>query len=123
VDDGEVKRYRKFYSFPGFEIDEIAGQDFFKSVIEWNLPPITFEEVGTPSFYLSWLRASLFAGGLVADVGDSDYKETYSTLGAQVDLYFTIVHRLSMTLSVGYAQGYVDGSKYDDELMLSLKIL
>jgi len=27
-----------------------------------------------------------------------------------------------MTLSVGYAQGYVDGNKYDDELMLSLKI-
>jgi len=123
VDDGEVKRYRKFYSFPGFEIDEIAGQDFFKSVIEWNLPPLTFEEVGTPSFYLSWLRASLFAGGLVADVGDDAYRETYSTLGAQIDLYFTIVHRLSMTFSVGYAQGYVDGSKYDDELMLSLKIL
>ena len=123
VDDGEVKRYREYYSFPGFEIDEISGQDFFKSVLEWNLPPVTFEEVGTPSFYLSWLRASLFAGAMVTDVGDREYEENYATLGVQMDLYFTIVHRLSMTLSVGYAQGYVDGSKYDDELMLSLKIL
>lgn len=123
VDDGEVKRYREFYSFPGFEIDEIDGQDFFKSVLEFNLPPLVFEEVGTPSLYLSWLRASLFAGGLMTDVGDSEYEETYGTLGVQVDLYFTIVHRLSMTLSLGYAQGYIDGSKYDDEIMLSLKIL
>jgi hypothetical protein len=123
VDDGEVKRYREYYSFPGFEIDEINGQDFFKSVLEWNLPPVTFEEVGTPSFYLSWLRTSLFAGAMVTDIGDSEYEENYATLGVQMDLHFTIVHRLSMTLSVGYAQGYVDGSKYDDELMLSLKIL
>jgi hypothetical protein len=123
VDDGEVKRYREFYSFPGFEIDEIDGQDFFKSGLEFNLPPLVFEEVGTPSLYLSWLRASLFAGGLITDVGDSEYEETYGTLGVQVDLYFTIVHRLSMMLSLGFAQGYIDGSKYDDEIMLSLKIL
>jgi hypothetical protein len=123
VDDGEVKRYREYFSFPGFEIDEIGGQDFFKSVLEWNLPPLTFEEVGTPSVYLSWLRASLFAGGLATEIGDSQYEETYATVGAQVDLHFTIVHRLSMTLSLGYAQGYLDGAKLDDEVMLSLKIL
>jgi len=33
------------------------------------------------------------------------------------------VHRLPMTLSVGYAQGYVDGGKFDDEVLVSLKIL
>jgi len=123
VDDGSEKRYREFYSLPGFEIDEISGQDFFKSVLEWNLPPIVLEEVGTPSFYLTWIRTALFAGGLVTDIGDSAYKETYTSLGVQVDLHFTIVHRLPMTLSLGYAQGYVSGDKYDDEIMLSLKIL
>jgi hypothetical protein len=123
VDDGDVKRYRGFYSFPGFEIDEIAGQDFFKSVLEWNLPPITFKEVGTPSFYLTWIRTALFAGGLITDIGDDQYEETYASLGVQFDLHFTIVHRLPMTLSLGYAQGYVSGEKYDDEVMLSLKIL
>ena len=102
---------------------DAAGQDFFKSVVEWNLPPITFEEVGVPSFYLTWVRTALFAGTLVTDLGESDYKETYSNVGLQLDLHFTIVHRLPMTLSVGYAQGYVDGNKYDDEVMVSLKIL
>ena len=123
VDDGDEKRYRLFYSLPGFEIDEIAGQDFFKSVLEWNLPPVTFKEIGTPSLYLAWLRTALFAGGMITDVGDSRYEQTYATLGFQIDLHFTIVHRLPMTLSLGYARGYVDGDKFDDEIMLSLKIL
>ncbi len=123
VDDGDVKRYRNFYSLPGFNIDEIYGQNFAKSVLEWNLPPLTFKEIGTPSFYLTWIRTALFAGGMVTDLGSSRYKETYLSLGAQVDLHFTVVHRLPMTLSVGFAQGYVEGEKYDNEWMISLKIL
>ena len=123
VDDREIRRYREPYSFPGFEIDEIAGQDFVRSMVELNLPPLRFEEVGTPSFYLQDLHASLFAGLLRTDFGDSLFEETYETVGAQVDLAFTIVHRLPMTLSFGYAQGYIDGRKWDEEWMLSLKIL
>ena len=123
VDDREIKRYRKFYSFPGFDIDELYGQNFAKSILEWNLPPITFKEVGTPSLYLTWIRPALFVGGMVTDMGSSTYKETYWNLGAQVDLHFTVVHRLPMTLSFGYAQGYVDGNKFDTEWMISLKIL
>jgi hypothetical protein len=79
--------------------------------------------VGTPAFYLSWIRAALFTGVLVTDVGDSKFKQTYQSLGFQADLHFTIVHRLPMTLSFGFAQGYIDGHKYDDEIMISLKIL
>ena len=60
---------------------------------------------------------------MVADVGDSEYEQTYYNLGAQVDLTFTIAHRHPMILSFGYAQGYVDSSKYDTEWMISLKIL
>ncbi len=123
VDDREIRRYREPYSFPGFELDEISGQDFFRSVLELNLPPIRFEEVGAPSFYLQDLRAALFAGGLVTDAGDSLFEETWSTIGIQVDLAFTIVHRLPMTLSFGFAQGYIDGKKWDEEWMISLKIL
>ncbi len=123
VDDGEVKRYRNFNSFPGFDIDQISGQNFAKSVVEWNLPPVTFKEAGTPSFYLAWMRTALFAGGLVTDIGERQYKGDYFNFGAQVDLHFTIVHRLPMVLSFGYAQGYTDGKKYDREWMISLKIL
>jgi len=123
VDDGAIKRYRKFYSFPGFNIDEIGGQTFAKSVLEWNLPPILFKEAGTPAFYLTWIRTSLFAGVLATDIGKSRYDQTYGSVGAQVDLYFTVVHRLPMSISLGYAKGYVDGNNYDNEWMISLKIL
>jgi hypothetical protein len=123
VDDRDVKRYREFYSFPGFNIDELYGQNFARSLLEWNLPPVTFKEVGVPGFYLTWIRTALFAGGLVTDIGSDRYKETYLSLGAQLDLHFTVVHRLPMTLSVGYAQGFVEGHRYDREWMISLKIL
>jgi hypothetical protein len=123
VDDREVKRYREFYSFPGFDIDGIYGQDFAKSMLEWNLPPVIFSEVGVPGFYLTWMRTALFAGVLATDLGKKRYEETYYSLGIQVDFEFTVVHRLPMTLSFGYAQGYVDGDKLDDEFLISLKIL
>lgn len=123
VDDREVKRYREFFSFPGFDIDQLSGQDFFKSVLEWNLPPWRFESVGTPGFFLSYLRAAVFSGVLLTDLGDSDYNETYMNLGVQMDLGFTVVHRLPMTLSLGFARGYSAGNQSNDEVMLSLKIL
>lgn len=123
VDDGVVKRYREFYSFPGFEIDEVYGQDFAKTMLEWNLPPVRFTEVGIPSFYLAWLRPALFAGYLMTDVGDDESEGQYQTLGFQLDLEFTVIHELPMTLSLGYARGYIDGDSYDSEVMISLKIL
>ena len=123
VDDGEVKRYREYDSFPGFEIDEIGGQNFAKSVLELNLPPLRFEEVGTPGFFLSWARPALFAGVLVTDPGNDSERRTLYNAGLQVDLSFTVMNRLPMTLSFGYAAGFEDGRKRDDEWMLSLKIL
>jgi hypothetical protein len=123
VDDKDVKRYRQYYSFPGFEIDELAAQDFAKSVLEWNLPPIRFANIGIPSLFLSSARPALFAGALFTDIGESDYRETYYNLGMQVDFSFTIAHRHPMILSVGLARGFIGSEKSDDELMVSLKIL
>ena len=122
VDDDVVKRYREFYSMPGFEIDDISARDFVKSVAEWNLPPIRFESVGTPGFFLSWVRPAIFVAGLIADPGE-DFERTFTSVGFQLDLQFTVVHRLPMTLSLGYAAGFRKGTKQDDEIMLSLKIL
>jgi hypothetical protein len=123
VDDREVKRYREYFSFPGFEIDQISAQTFAKSMAEWNLPPVRFKNVGIPSFFLTYLRPALFAGALFTDINKGQYEETYTSFGFQIDLEFTVVHRLPMTMSLGYARGYTGGSKTDDEFMLSLKIL
>lgn len=122
VDDGDVKRYRQYDSLPGFEIDEVVATDYLKSVAELNLPPIRFREVGTPSFYLSHIRPAVFVAHLVADPGKSFERELTSA-GVQLDLSFTIAHRLPMTFSVGYATGRENGRRLDDEWMVSLKIL
>ena len=123
VDDGEVKRYRDHDRFPGFEIDALAGRSFGKSVLELNLPPLRFEEVGSPGFFLGYARPALFIGVLTADPPDGSERRTVYDAGAQVDLSFTVLNRLDMTLSFGYAAGFEDGRKLDDEWMLSLKIL
>ena len=122
VDDRKIKRYREYYSLPGFEIGEIGGREFGKITAEWNLPPVRFREVGTPSFFLSHVRPAVFAAHLIADPGEAFEREVTS-VGAQLDLSFTIVHRLPMTLSLGYAMGRENGQKLDDEWMVSLKIL
>jgi hypothetical protein len=122
VDDGEVKRYREYYSMPGWEIGEVSAREFLKTVVEWNLPPMRFRGVGTPSFFLKHLRPAVFFGALLADPGKA-YERTVTSAGIQVDLEFTLAHRLPMTLSIGYARGYESGHKHDDEWMISLKIL
>jgi hypothetical protein len=45
-------------------------------------------------------------------------------VGAQIDFRFTVLSRMDMTLSMGYAAGLYGGSQSDtDEFMVSLKIL
>jgi hypothetical protein len=122
VDDGEVKRYRDFDSFPGFAIDAIAARRFVRSLAEWNLPPVRFAEVGRPSFYLSSARTAVFAG-VMAVQPPSGPNRTLETVGGQVDLNFTVALRLPMTFSVGVAHGMEGGRPGRNEVMISLKIL
>ena len=45
------------------------------------------------------------------------------SIGAQVDFRFTLLSRLDMTISLGYAVGSGDVPGSPDEFMVSLKIL
>ncbi len=124
VDDGDVKRYRQYDSFPGFKIDEIGARDFAKSVAEWNLPPIRFEDIGWPSLYLGSVRSALFGGLLTIDPGTATKTVTLENVGVQCDLNFTVALRLPMTFSVGYAHGFGQGATPGrEEILASLKIL
>jgi len=123
VDSGAIKRYREHYAMPGFGINELSGRSFAKTMVELNLPPRIFESVGTPSFYLAWLRPAVFASTLWTDPHDSRVRRDYSSLGGQVDLRFTVLHWYEMTLSMGYAVGYRGARRAGDEFMISLKIL
>jgi hypothetical protein len=122
VDDRPEKRYREMESFPGFAIDEIAARRFARVTGEVNLPPIRFAEVGTPAFYLSYIRPAVFAGGMATEAPDGS-SHHYADLGAQLDLNFTVALRLPMVFSVGAAGGWRDGHYRKTEWLASLKIM
>jgi hypothetical protein len=122
VDDREVKRYREFDSFPGFDINEIGARAFVRSIAELNLPPVRFEDIGIPALFLSSVRTAFFAGGLEAEPSIGD-RRSLQTVGIQTDWNFTIAHRLPMVLSLGYAEGFEEGERHGDEVLVSLKIM
>ena len=123
VDSRSIKRYHEYTSMPGFEINALQGQSFAKSTIELNLPPVVFDAAGMPVFHATWLRPSVFASALWTDPGRSTLRERYTSLGAQADVRFSVLHWNEITLSFGYAVGYKGGRRSGNEAMVSLKIL
>ncbi len=122
VDSRSIKRYQEYYSLPGFGLNEIGGRSFARAMAEWNAPPVLFGSVGTPGFYLTWLRPSVFAAALWTDPERRE-RQRYASIGAQADLRFTMLHWYNMTLSFGYAAGYRGQKRAGDEWMISLKIM
>jgi hypothetical protein len=123
IDARVEKRYREYYSFPGFDLNELNGRSFSRHMLEANLPPLVFESVGTAAFYLAWLRPAMFATALWTDPTDAAARARYANVGAQMDLRFSVLHWYEMTLSVGYAVGYRGSARAGDEWMISLKIM
>lgn len=108
---------------PGFEIDAVGGRTFAKSMLELNLPPLRFDALGKPAFYVPWMRSALFATALTTNFEDGDVRETVYNAGFQIDFQMQVMYRRSMMLSIGYAHGFWSGGQDDDEVMISLKVL
>ena len=108
---------------PGFGLQEISALKFVKETVEWDVPPVVFESAGTPSLYLNWLRPSVFATELWTEPTSSTLRKNYTSVGAQADLRFSVLHWYGMTLSVGYAVGYQGTQRAGSEWMVSLKIM
>jgi hypothetical protein len=123
VDRGDEKRYRSVESFPGAELNEISGRNFAKATLEWNLPPWRFRRLGTPGLHATWLRPAVFATGLTTDVDDEEFRHTAIALGGQIDVRFTVLSNLDMTLSAGGAVALEQGLRPRREIMVSLKVL
>jgi hypothetical protein len=123
VDHGEEKRYRESDRFPGLEIDAVGGRNYAKSTLEWNLPPVRFRRLGRPGFYATWARPALFTTALVTDMDSAGTRRTLADLGAQVDVRFTILSALDLTLSGGYGVAFEHGAPRRQEAMVSLKLL
>ncbi len=122
VDHLAIQRYRDAFSFPGFDIDQLSGQSYAREMLEWDLPPIRFSDVGTPSTYLSWARTSLFVSVLSTDPRNSELRQTVKDVGVQIDFRFTVLHDTPMTFSIGSAVGFGAGNAGHTEWMASLAL-
>jgi hypothetical protein len=60
---------------------------------------------------------------LVTDPNHAALRSTARDAGLQLDLDFSVLNHLPMTLSAGYARGFGGTGGGRDEWMLSLKIL
>jgi hypothetical protein len=123
IDHLDEQRYREWYSFPGTELNEIAGRNFLKSTIEWNLPPWRFRRAGIPAFYASWARPALFAGVLATNMDAEAARHVATDVGGQLDIRFGTLSALELTLSVGGAVAFERDRPARQEAMISLKIL
>jgi hypothetical protein len=123
VDHGDEKRYRDFSSFPGTKLNAVPGHNFAKSTLELNLPPLRFSRLGTPDFYVSWMRPAVFVTGLAVNLDKSAARRTVYDVGGQLGFQFTILGTLDMMFSAGAAVAYEDGRRLGSEAMISLKVL
>ena len=123
IDDQTEKRYREYYSFPGTELNSIGGTNYGKLLVEWNLPPIRFSNIGFSSFFANFARTSLFSTAIVTNIDSKDYRRSLVDFGGQVDFRFILLFHLKLTFSVGYAAAIENNQRLTDELMFSLKIL
>jgi len=121
--NGGAQRYRQLLRMPGFAIDALSGKSLVKGMLEWCLPPVRFEGLGSPGFYVSWARPALFAAALETNLGTSAPRQDAQDVGFQLDFQMHVMHRQPMMLSVGIAQGYGGGGRGTTEFMLSLQVL
>ena len=121
--NGGAQRYRGLYSMPGFEIGALRGKTMVKTMVEWSLPPLNFENVGTPGAYASWMRPQMFASYLATDLQDKTRRRNAASVGVQLDFQLQVMHRLPMMFSLGFARGFGGGGLGKNEVMLSFQVL
>ena len=74
-------------------------------------------------FYASWLRPAIFLSGLATNLDAPDRRRIAVNLGAQVDLRFTMLSVLRLTLSAGAAVAVEQNRQPRRNAMVSLKVL
>jgi hypothetical protein len=123
IDHQSAQRYREYYGFPGVELNEIAGTNFGKMLLEWTLPPLRFRRFGFPNLYCRWARPALFTSGIVTNVDSETQSRKLISVGGQIDFQIVLFSMLKSTFSVGYAVAAEDERRAQKEFMVSLKIL
>ncbi len=117
LDHREIRRYRTRNSFPGAELNEIAGKNYGKLLLEWTLPPRRFESLRR---YCRWVRPSLFATGILTNFDNAQPRRKLMSVGFQVDAKIPLI---KSTFSMGYAAALEKHQPPDVEFMVSLRVL
>jgi hypothetical protein len=123
IDRKEPKRYRDTNRFPGLPIDDVAGTNYVRGMIDLNLPALRFRRAGVLALYASWARVSLFGTGLATNLDDDATRRKLANAGAQLDIRFQLFTQQPLTLSGGYARAFERGVASRREWMASLKVL
>jgi hypothetical protein len=71
---------------------------------------------------VTWLRPAIFAGGLLTNLDRAAPKTEAGNIGGQADLRLSVLSTLDVTLSLGGAVAFQNGTAHR-ELMASVKIL
>ena len=121
--NGTAQRYRDLLSMPGFSLQALQGRSLVKTMVEWSAPPVRFEALGSPGFYVSWARPELFVSALETDLGSPVYRRTAGDVGAQLDFQLHVMHRWPSMLSAGVARGLGANGLGKTEFMISLQVL
>jgi hypothetical protein len=103
-------------------LNAIAGTNYARAMLDWNLPALRFARLGKPAFHATWARMSVFGSGIVTNMDRSDLRTAAANVGSQVDLRLRVLSQLNLTLSLGYAYAFLEGGGDSDELMFSLKV-
>ena len=124
VDHREEKRYREYDSFPGAALNEIGGRNFVKS--DARVEPAArcgSAAPARPAFtpHGCGRRCSSAASSPISTrrtgVGPR------RNVGAQIDVRFSVLSALDMTVSAGAAVAFRDHADPNREAMVSVKIL
>ncbi len=123
VDHRDIQQFRNVASFPGLDINSVAGADYARAQVEWVSPPLRFRRAGIPSCYLRWANVSLFTTGLMTNVRDASLRRTLLSAGAQLDIRLITLSHLESTLSTGFAVAGERGGPPHSTFMFSFKIM
>ena len=120
-----AQRYRgvMLSSMPGFDINALSGRVVGKVMLEWSLPPLRFENAGSPGLFLNWARPEIFASALTTNPDNSVLRQNAQNIGAQMDFKFDVMHRFPVVFSVGFARGFGGAGQGKNEFMVSLLVL
>jgi hypothetical protein len=123
VDHRAIKQFRETASFPGIDINSVAGGNYGKFQVEWTIPPLRFRRAGIPSFYFRWADLSLYTTWLLTNVDNRALRRELASVGVQLDVRSITLSHLESTFSLGYAAAVERSGPFHSAWMFSFKIM